>query len=71
LKLFLPTALAFFFVGLGYYGYTYSTMGRFTNMSTLLFSASVIIFLIGLVSEQITGLTYLSARPERLERKQK
>lgn len=65
LKLFLPTALAFFAIGLGYYGYTYSTMGRFTNMSTLLFSASVIVFLIGLVSEQITGLTYLSARSER------
>ncbi len=65
LKLFLPTALAFFAIGLGYYGYTYSTMGRFTNMSTLLFSASVIIFLIGLVSEQITGLTYLSSRSER------
>jgi glycosyltransferase involved in cell wall biosynthesis len=62
LKLFLPVALAFFAIGLGYYGYTYATMGRFTNMSTLLFSASVIIFLIGLVSEQITGLTYLSSR---------
>lgn len=58
LKLFLPTASAFFVMGLGYYAYTYSTMGRFTNMSTLLFSAAVIIFLIGLVSEQITSLTY-------------
>jgi len=62
LKLFLPCALSFFGLGLGYYAYTYLTMGRFTNMSTLLFSASVIIFLIGLISEQITGLTYLSAR---------
>jgi len=33
-------------------------------MSALLFSASVVIFLIGLVSEQITNLTYLSARAE-------
>jgi hypothetical protein len=32
-------------------------------MSMLLFSASVIIFLIGLVSEQITSLTY--TRPNR------
>jgi hypothetical protein len=32
--------------------------GRLTNMSTLLWSASVIVFLIGLVSEQITGLMY-------------
>ena len=58
LKLFLPTAGAFFLTGLCYYAYTYLTAGRFTNMSTLLFSASVIIFLIGLVSEQITSLTY-------------
>lgn len=58
LKLFVPTAIAFFLTGLGYYAYTFATMGRFTNMSTLLFSASVIIFLIGLISEQITNLTY-------------
>lgn len=58
LKLFAPTAMAFFLTGLCYYAYTYITMSRFTNMSTLLFSASVIIFLIGLVSEQITSLTY-------------
>lgn len=58
LKLFAPAALAFFLVGLGYYGYTFATQHRFTNMSMLLFSASVIVFLIGLVSEQITSLTY-------------
>lgn len=62
LKLFAPTALAFFMVGLGYYAYTFAAHGRFTNMSMLLFSASVIIFLIGLISEQITGLTYLAAK---------
>ncbi len=67
LKLFLPVALGFFGTGLGWYAYTFATMGRFTNMSTLLFSAAVIVFLIGLVSEQITGLTYLSARSERDE----
>jgi hypothetical protein len=43
---------------LGYYAYTFAHFGRFTNMSLLLFSASVIIFLMGLVSEQITALTY-------------
>lgn len=58
LKLFAPIAAAFFLIGLGYYGYTFITMHRLTNMSTLLFSASVIIFLIGLISEQITNLTY-------------
>jgi hypothetical protein len=61
LKLFLPTSIVFFATGLGYYLFTYITQGRFTNMSLLLFSASVIIFLIGLVSEQITALNYKSA----------
>ncbi len=58
LKLFAPTATLFFLAGLGWYGWTYHEAGRFTNMSMLMFSASVIIFLIGLISEQITNLTY-------------
>src|SRR5688572_2965221 len=58
LKLFAPAGLGFFVLGLGYYSYTFLTEGRFTNMSALLFSAAVIIFLVGLVSEQITSLTY-------------
>jgi glycosyltransferase involved in cell wall biosynthesis len=58
LKLFAPTAGIFLGLGLGLYGYTYATQSRFTNMSALLLSAAVIIFLIGLVSEQITALTY-------------
>jgi hypothetical protein len=58
LKIFVPASAAFFTTGLGYYLYTYLTLGRFTNMSLLLFSASVIVFLIGLISEQITALTF-------------
>ncbi len=58
LKVFLPVSGLFFASGLGYYAYTYIAFGRFTNMSLLVFSASVIIFLIGLISEQITALTY-------------
>jgi glycosyltransferase involved in cell wall biosynthesis len=58
LKLFLPASLLFFLAGSGYYLYTFSTQGRFTNMSLLLFSASVIVFLIGLISEQITALNF-------------
>jgi glycosyltransferase involved in cell wall biosynthesis len=58
LKIFLPISGLFFATGLGYYAYTYFAFGRFTNMSMLVFSASVIIFLIGLISEQITALTY-------------
>jgi glycosyltransferase involved in cell wall biosynthesis len=58
LKIFLPIAVAFFLSGAGWYAYTFATIGRFTNMSMLLISAAVIVFLIGLISEQITALTY-------------
>lgn len=58
LKIFLPLAGLFFSAGIGWYAYTFLSAQRFTNMSMLLISASVIIFLIGLISEQITALTY-------------
>jgi glycosyltransferase involved in cell wall biosynthesis len=58
LKLFVPASLAFFVLGLINYIYTFVTSHRLTNMSVLLFSASVIVFLIGLISEQITALMY-------------
>ena len=58
LKLFLPISLTFFTIGFGFYLYTFITMHRFTNMSALLLTTSVLIFLIGLVSEQITALMY-------------
>jgi glycosyltransferase involved in cell wall biosynthesis len=58
LKLFLPISLAFFTTALGYYLYSFVTIGRFTNMSALLFTTSVLVFLMGLISEQITSLIY-------------
>jgi len=58
LKLFLPICVVFFGSGLGYYLFTYFTNGRFTNMSLLLFVSSVLIFLIGLISEQISNLMF-------------
>jgi predicted PurR-regulated permease PerM len=58
LKLFVPISIAFFIAGLAYYVYTFINYGRFTNMSGLLFTTSVLVFLIGLVSEQITNLVY-------------
>lgn len=58
LKIFLPISLMFFTLGLGYYLFTFVTAHRFTNMSALLLSNSILIFLIGLVSEQITSLIY-------------
>lgn len=58
LKLFIPISGTFFLTALGYYLYTFILWGRFTNMSALLFTSAVLIFLIGLVSEQITNLLY-------------
>ncbi len=58
MRLFLPVSFMFFVTGVGYYLYTFLTQHRFTNMSALLFITSVLIFLIGLISEQITMLNY-------------
>lgn len=58
LKLFAPVALAMFLLGTGWYGWTFITMHKFTNMSTLLYTGSVITFMMGLISEQITALMY-------------
>jgi glycosyltransferase involved in cell wall biosynthesis len=58
LKLFVPVSVSFFVLGCLNYAYTFVVSGRLTNGSTLLWSAAVVVFLIGLVSEQITALTY-------------
>ncbi len=58
LKLFFPVSAAFFTTGLGYYLYTFLTHARFTNMSALLLTAAIIVFMMGLISEQITALNY-------------
>lgn len=58
LKLFVPASAVFLGLGCINYAWTFLREGRLTNMSTLMWSASVIVFLIGLVSEQITALTY-------------
>jgi glycosyltransferase involved in cell wall biosynthesis len=58
LKLFFPVSAVFFLLGLANYTRTFLMEGRLTNGSTLMWSAAVIVFLIGLISEQITALTY-------------
>lgn len=58
LKLFFPVSFGLFSGGVGYYLYTYLSSGRFTNMGALLFIVSIVVFMIGLVSEQITALMY-------------
>ncbi|MGI9294917.1 MAG: glycosyltransferase family 2 protein [Pseudomonadales bacterium] len=62
LKLFFPFAVANATLGFGYYLYTYLEFHRFTNMSAILLTTAVQIFLIGLVAEQITALMYSRRR---------
>lgn len=64
LKIFVPISLLFFALGSGYYLYTYLTIARLTNMTALLLTTSVLVFLIGLVSEQITTLLYAHPNKE-------
>jgi len=56
LRVFLPVSGFFFVTGVGYYFYTYLTEGRFTNMAVFLLTTAVIVFMLGLVSEQIALL---------------
>jgi glycosyltransferase involved in cell wall biosynthesis len=58
LKLFVPASAVFFLLGCANYARTFIEYGRLTNGSALMWSAGVIVFLIGLISEQITALTY-------------
>jgi len=57
-RIFLPVSFVLFLIGLSYYLYTFIMYHRFTNMSALLFMTSVIIFMMGLVSEQICQLRF-------------
>jgi len=58
LKLLAPVSAGFFASGLGYYLYTYLAYHRFTNMSALLFVTSILVFVLGLLSEQIALLNF-------------
>lgn len=58
LKLFAPLSALFFLAASLWYVHTFISIGRFTNMSALLYTASLLIFLMGLLSEQITMLMY-------------
>jgi len=58
LKIFLPVSLYLFLMGMGYYGYTFLREHRFTNMSMLLFTTSVMIFMMGLVAEQVAQMRF-------------
>lgn len=58
MRIFLPVSLFMFITGFAYYTYTFFAHGRFTNMSALLFTNSVMIFMMGLISEQICQMRF-------------
>jgi glycosyltransferase involved in cell wall biosynthesis len=55
-RVFLPVSFFFFGLGAVNYLYTYLSQGRLTNMSVFMWTTAVIIFMLGLVSEQIASL---------------
>jgi glycosyltransferase involved in cell wall biosynthesis len=64
LRLFVPVSAAAFIVGAGYGVWTIATQSHVTNSSVLLIVLSVVILLVGLVSEQISSLRF-EGRPPR------
>ena len=65
LRVFLPVSFGLFVIGLSYYLFAYVTSGRFSNMSLLLFTTSIIIFMMGLVSEQICQMRFDRSEGEK------
>ena len=57
-RVFLPISLASFLLGAGYAAWTIVTQSHVTNSSVLLIMLSVIVFLVGLVSEQIAAMRF-------------
>jgi len=62
LRIFLPLSVTAFLAGGGYALWTILTQSHVTNSSVLLILLSVVIFLVGLVSEQISSLRFEGPR---------
>jgi glycosyltransferase involved in cell wall biosynthesis len=58
LRVFLPISIASFVVGASYAVWTIATQRHVTNSSVLLVMMAVIVFLVGLVSEQISAMRF-------------
>lgn len=67
LKVFLPVSFLFGAIGVGYYLYVYLLYGRFNNVSIILLISAILVFLIGLISEQITALNYKDSESGPIE----
>ena len=58
MRIFLPLSFGSFLLGAGYAAWTTFTQSHITNSSVLLIMLAVIVFLVGLVSEQIAALRF-------------
>lgn len=58
LRIFFPISLVFFLVGTGYMIWTMITQTHVTNTSVLLITGAAVLFLFGLLSEQIAALRF-------------
>ncbi len=58
MRVFLPASAVCLTTGLVYYTYTFLHWHRFTNMSALLLTTGMTVFLMGLVAEEITQLRF-------------
>ena len=58
LRVFLPVSLVSFAIGASYALWTIATQSKITNSSVLLIMFSAVVFLVGLVSEQISAMRF-------------
>lgn len=65
LRVFLPVSFMMFILGSANYLFSFLTQGRFTNMSALLFISFILIFMMGLVSEQICQMRFERSEGEK------
>lgn len=67
-RVFFPVSFGMFMLGFVWYLYTLITQSRFTNMSALLFTTSVTIFMMGMISEQISQMRFERRGERRIEK---
>jgi glycosyltransferase involved in cell wall biosynthesis len=66
MRVFLPVSFLMFLLGVAWYVFTFITEGRFTNMSALLFTNAIVIFMMSLISEQVSQMRFERRGFERL-----
>ncbi len=65
MRVFFPLSMFFLLIGTGRYAYFYWQTGGFSKMAGVMFITAMLVFLIGLVSEQITAMHFALAQGPR------